>query len=149
MRALFDSWPFWALLAAVFAAATALFAKGGVAGVDPDLATLLRTIVVVLVLAPLLAMTGKLSLPRLPTPALAFLALSGLATGASWICYFRALSLGPVSQVAPVDKLSVVLTALFGVIFLGETLSPWGWAGIALIVVGVLLLLIPAAAMGP
>nr|WP_321574032.1 EamA family transporter [Geminicoccus harenae] len=135
------SWQFWAVLAAFAAALTALFAKLGVSGIDPDLATFLRTAVVILALGLILAATGKWRLDG-PVPARSwvFLVLSGLATGASWVCYFRALQLGEVAKVAPVDKLSVVLVALMGVLFLGERLSAAGWLGVGLIAAGTLLL---------
>jgi transporter family protein len=137
------TWVFWALLSAVFAALTAIFAKLGVQGVDSDLATLLRTVVVLVALSALIALTGKWSNPfALPRRALLFLLLSGLATGASWLCYFRALQLGDAALVAPVDKLSVVLVAVFAVIFLGERPAPRDWAGIAMICTGALLLVL-------
>lgn len=141
-----DSWPLWAALASLFAALTAVLAKLGVKGIDPDLATLLRTLVVAFCLAVLLLALGKLQpgrlvdLPRLSLVALVF---SGLATGASWLCYFRALSLGPVARVASIDKLSVLLVAVFGVLFLGERLAPLGWLGIALMGVGAALVAWP------
>ncbi|QDL91447.1 EamA family transporter [Paroceanicella profunda] len=137
-----QSWQFWAFGAAGFAALTAILAKIGVEGIDSDLATFIRTIVVVLALGALLAVTGKLSLPDpLPGRTLLWLAASGLATGASWLCYFRALKLGEASRVAPVDKLSVVFVAVFAALFLGERLSASGWLGIALITAGALVLL--------
>lgn len=133
-------WLYWALASAGFAAATAILAKVGVQGVDPDLATLIRTLVVVAALAGLLAATGRLVAPSgLSGRNWLFLALSGLATGASWLCYFRALQLGPAAQVAPIDKLSVVLVAIFGVAFLGERLTLPNWAGVALIGAGAIL----------
>lgn len=135
------SWLPWALLSAVFAAMTAILAKVGIANVDSDLATLLRTIVVVIALGSLVVLTGKWQNPmQLSGRSLLFLALSGLATGASWFCYFRALKMGDASRVAPVDKLSVVLVALFAVAFLGERPSPREWFGIALVGAGALLL---------
>jgi transporter family protein len=135
------TWLLWALLSAVFAALTAIFAKVGLEGIDSDYATLLRTVVIVLTLGALIYATGKWQSPwELPSKSVAFLVLSALATGASWLCYFRALKLGPASQVAPVDKLSVVLVALFAVAFLGERPVGREWAGIALIGTGVLLL---------
>ncbi|MGP8263996.1 MAG: EamA family transporter [Rhodoblastus sp.] len=133
------SWIFWALFSAAFAALTAIFAQVGVEGVDSDLATLARTLVVAVALALLLAATGRLHLTALPPRTWTFLVLSGLATGASWLCYFRALKLGEASQVAPIDKLSVVLVALFGAAFLGERLSTVNWLGVALIATGALL----------
>ncbi|NDW04771.1 EamA family transporter [Jiella pacifica] len=131
------AWQFWALLAAVFAALTAILAKVGVSDVPSDLATLLRTFVVVALLAAIVAVTKQWRSPAsLPGRSLVFLALSGLATGASWLCYFRALKLGDAARVAPIDKLSIVLVAIFGVVFLGEKLAPVNWAGIALIALG-------------
>ena len=135
------TWLPWALLSAVFAALTAIFAKVGLDGIDSDYATLLRTVVIVLTLGALIYATGKWQSPwGLPSKSVAFLVLSALATGASWLCYFRALKLGPASQVAPVDKLSVVLVAVFAVAFLGERPVAREWAGIALVAAGVLLL---------
>jgi bacterial/archaeal transporter family protein len=105
-------WQGWALLSAVFAALTAILAKVGVEGVDPDVATFIRTLVIVVILGTLLLVTGQ-KIGAIPARAYLFLTLSGLATGASWLCYFRALSLGDAAQVAPLDKLSVVLVAIF------------------------------------
>ena len=133
------SWLVWALFSAAFAALTAIFAKIGVEGVDSDLATLARTIVVVCLLTLLLAATGRLHPASLSARTLLFLALSGAATGASWLCYFRALKLGDAARVAPIDKLSVVLVAIFGATFLGEKLSTVNWLGVALIAFGALL----------
>jgi bacterial/archaeal transporter family protein len=131
------SWQMWALLSAVFAALTAIFAKVGVAGVNPDVATLVRTVVILVVLSALVAVSRELpSLAAASRRTYAFLILSGLATGASWWCYFRALHVGDASRVAPIDKLSVVLVALFGVGFLGERLAPLNWLGIVLIAAG-------------
>jgi transporter family protein len=136
-----NEWVFWALLSAVFAAATAILAKIGLEGVDSDFATLVRTIVIVFVLGALVYATGKWQDPTaIPRHALLFLTLSGLATGASWVCYFRALKIGEASRVAPIDKLSVLLVAVFAVIFLGERPSLKDWTGIALVGVGVLIL---------
>lgn len=133
------SWQLWAGLAAGFAALTAVLAKLGVAGIDSNLATLLRTAVVLVALALLLLLNGQLqwdSLKGLPRTSLMALVLSGLATGASWLCYFRALELGPVSRVAPIDKLSVVAVALLGTLLLGEQLGLRAWIGVGLIAVG-------------
>lgn len=136
-----SSWFFWAILSAAFAALTAIFAKIGVEGVDSDLATFVRTIIILFVLAGFLWVAGKWSNPfGLPSKTWVFLALSGLATGASWVCYFRALQLGNASKVAPVDKFSVVLVAVFAFAFLGERPSAREWLGIALVTGGVLLL---------
>ena len=135
------SWQFWALLAAVFAALTAIFAKLGVQDIDSDYATFIRTLVVIALLAAILTVSDKWRSPTdIPARAWAFLILSGLATGASWFAYFRALKLGDAARVAPLDKLSIVLVAIFGVIFLGEKLSSLNWLGVVLIAVGALLL---------
>lgn len=134
-------WFFWAVLSACFAALTAIFAKIGVQNVDSDLATLLRTAVILAILAAFVGFTGKWTHPLLlPARTWVFLVLSALATGASWVCYFRALQIGDVSTVAPVDKFSVVLVALFAVMFLGERPSIREWCGIGLVAAGVLLL---------
>jgi len=136
-----SSWQFWAVLSAVFAALTAIFAKIGVEDINSDLATLIRTVIVLVTLALILFATGKLSHPGpVSAKTLIFLLLSGLGTGASWLCYFRALKLGPATLVAPIDKLSVVLVALFGVVFLGERPSLNGWLGIVLIATGAMLI---------
>ena len=136
-----NEWVVWALLSAVFAAATAILAKIGLEGVDSDFATLIRTMVIGLVLGALVYATGKWQNPAaVPGRALMFLTLSGLATGASWVCYFRALKIGAASQVAPIDKLSVLLVAVFAVIFLGERPGMKDWTGIALVGAGVLIL---------
>ncbi|MEO5325914.1 EamA family transporter [Mesorhizobium sp. CC13] len=135
-----ESWQFWAVLSAVFAALTAIFAKVGVENVNSDFATLIRTVVILLVLAGIVTATGQAqALGTISGKTYAFLALSGLATGASWLCYFRALKLGNAAQVAPIDKLSVVLVAVFGAVFLGERLGPANWLGVALIAAGAVL----------
>ena len=134
-------WFYWALLSAVFAAMTAIFAKIGLAGVNSDFATLIRTLVILLVLSAFVYFTGKWSDPfLLGRKTWLFLSLSALATGASWVCYFRALQIGAASKVAPVDKFSVVLVALFAVIFLGERPSLREWLGIMLVTSGVVVL---------
>jgi transporter family protein len=136
-----QGWFFWAVLSACFAALTAIFAKVGIQGVDSDFATLIRTFFIVLALAMFVCYTGKWSDPRsLSARTLTFLGLSALATGASWVCYFRALQLGDASRVAPVDKFSVVLVAVFAFAFLGERPVAREWLGIALVGAGVLLL---------
>ncbi|SFQ50637.1 EamA family transporter [Hymenobacter arizonensis] len=134
-------WIPYALLAALFAALTAIFAKIGIKGVDSDLATAIRT-VVILVLAWGIAFArgATAGLPDLSGRAWLFLVLSGLATGASWLCYFRALKLGPVSKVAPVDKLSVALALVMAFVFLGESISARGLLGAGLILTGTLVL---------
>ena len=135
-----SSWLLWAVLSAIFAAATAIFAKVGVAGLNSDLATLIRTAVVICVLVALVSATGQWQpLNEISTRTWAFLVLSGLGTGASWLCYFRALKLGDAARVAPIDKLSVVFVAVLGVSFLGERLSGVNWAGVALIAAGAVL----------
>lgn len=136
-----SGWLLWALLSACFAALTAIFAKVGIRGVDSDFATLLRTVFILGVLAPFVWLTGKWSNPlSLSAKTVLFLALSALATGASWVCYFRALQLGHASQVAPIDKLSVVLVAVFAYALLGERPAVQEWLGIALVAAGVLLI---------
>ena len=135
------TWQFWALLSAVFAALTAIFAKIGVENINSDFATLIRTVIIVVVLAAIVVGTGQIqSLDTISTRTYVFLTLSALATGASWLCYFRALKMGDAARVAPVDKLSVVMVAVFGVVFLGEKLSGSNWLGILFIGLGVVLL---------
>ncbi|MEW5787649.1 MAG: EamA family transporter [Pseudomonadota bacterium] len=135
------TWFHWALLSAVFAAMTAIFAKLGLQGVDSDLATLIRTAIILVILGLFVVFTGKWSNPlALSGHTWAFLSLSALATGASWVSYFRALQMGEASKVAPIDKLSVVLVAIFAVIFLGERPSLREWLGIALVAGGVIVL---------
>src|SRR5919107_6290530 len=123
------TWLPWALGSAVFAALTAIFAKIGLEGIDSDFATLLRTFVIVAVLGAFVAATGKWRNPfALPSKSVTFLVLSAFATGASWVCYFRALKVGEAAKGAPVDKLSVVLVAGFAVAFLRE--GPVGGGGV-------------------
>ena len=137
---IWSSWQVWAVLSAVFAALTAIMAKIGIADVNSDFATFIRTIVILMTLAVILFATGQFQSPgTIPVRTYLFLTLSGLATGASWICYFRALKIGEAAKVAPIDKLSVVLVAIFGVIFLGEKLSGPNWLGVALIAAGAVL----------
>lgn len=138
-----SAWWFWALLSAVFAALTAIFAKVGVQEIDSDVATFIRTIVILATLGLILLALGKFHSPgEVTARTWVFLVLSGLATGASWICYFRALKVGDASLVAPVDKLSVVLVAVFGVTLLGERLSLLQWSGVALVGAGAVLLVV-------
>jgi len=140
MRSVLAAWQFWALGAAVFAALTAVFAKIGVEDVNSDFATFVRTVVILFALAGLLLATGQWqSLGGVSRRTYLFLVLSGLATGASWLCYFRALKMGDVARVAPIDKLSVVLVALFGAVFLGEKLAAVNWLGVAMIAAGAVL----------
>jgi transporter family protein len=135
-----SSWQFWAVMSAVFAALTAIFAKIGVENINSDFATLIRTIVILITLTFILLATGQFQAPgSVSGRTYLFLVLSGLATGGSWICYFRALKIGQAAQVAPIDKLSVVLVAIFGVIFLGERLTTPNWLGVALIAAGAVL----------
>ena len=134
-------WFYWALLSAVFASLTAIFAKIGLDGVDSDFATLIRTVVILCAIAWFVHYTGKWrDLSSLSSKNWSFLTLSGLATGASWVCYFRALQMGEAAKVAPVDKLSVVLVAIFAVMFLGERPALKDWLGIVLVGVGVVVL---------
>ena len=140
MRSLIAAWQFWAVLAAAFAALTAIFAKVGVAAIAADFATLIRTVVILAVVAALVAATGQWQpLDTIPGRTWLFLVLSGLATGGSWLCYFRALKLGDAARVAPIDKLSVVFVAILAALLLGERLTAAAWAGVALIAAGALL----------
>jgi bacterial/archaeal transporter family protein len=140
-----ESWQLWALLSAVFAALTAIFAKIGVENIGSDLATFIRTVVILLSFLVLLLATGQFATSGPISPRTwTFLILSGLGTGASWLCYFRALKLGPTSMVAPIDKLSVVLVALFAFAFLGERPSATGWMGIGLIAAGAVIIAVKA-----
>jgi transporter family protein len=133
-------WQVWALLAAAFAALTAIFGKVGVEAINSDFATLIRTAVILAITAGIVAATGAWQpLASVSARSWIFLTLSGLATGASWICYYRALKLGPASQVAPIDKLSIVLVAVFAVLFLGERLTARNWLGVVLVAAGALL----------
>lgn len=135
------NWFFWAAMSAVFAALTAIFAKIGLRDVDADFATLIRTAIIVVVLAAFVWFAGKWSDPfALPRNTWVFLGLSALATGASWVCYFRALQMGEASKVAPVDKLSVVLVAIFALFFLQERPTARDWSGIGLVTLGIVIL---------
>jgi transporter family protein len=130
----------WAFASAGFAALTAIFGKIGVAGVSSDLATLIRTVVIAPVLAAIVLFTGQLRSPgSLSGKTWTFLVLSGLATGASWVCYYRALKLGDAARVAPIDKLSVVFVALIATLALGERLALRNWIGVGLVALGALL----------
>lgn len=140
------TWFTWSLLSALFAAATAILAKIGVAGVDANLATAVRTSVVVL-FAWLLAFTTRpqTGFEALSNKAWLFLSLSGLATGLSWLCYFHALQVGPASRVAPIDKLSVALVIVFAALFLGERLTWAKGVGGLLIVAGAITIALETA----
>jgi transporter family protein len=134
------TWQTWALLSAAFAALTAIFAKVGVENINSDFATLVRTLVILAIVAGIVLIGGHWQpLGSVSPRTYAFLMLSGAATGLSWLCYFRALKLGEASRVAPIDKLSVVLVALFGALFLSERLSVRNWLGVAMIGAGALL----------
>ena len=136
-----DGWLYWALLSAIFAALTAIFTKVGLKEVDPDYATLIPTFVIAIVIAAYVYFTDKWNNPfGLRPRTLSFLTLSGLATAASWVCYFRALKSGAAAKVVPVDKLSVVVVAIFAFVFLGERPSIREWLGIFLVGIGVVLL---------
>lgn len=134
------SWQGWALASAAFAALTAIFAKIGVENVNSDFATLVRTLVILVTVAVILKVTGHWQSPSSVSPrTYLFLVLSGLATGLSWLCYFRALQIGRAGAVAPIDKLSVVLVAVFAAVFLGERLPLVGWLGVVMIGLGAVL----------
>lgn len=140
MKNLLLSWVFWALLSAGFAALTAIFAKVGIENVNSDFATLVRTVVILLAAALIVFAAGNWQQPStVSAKTWLFLVLSGAATGASWICYFRALKLGDAARVAPIDKLSVVFVSLFAVLFLGERLAMPNWLGVILIACGAVL----------
>lgn len=135
------SWFYWALASAFFAALTAVFAKVGLKGIDSDFATFIRTLVIIAALALFLTYTGKWQgVEGFSGKNWAFMILSGLATGASWLAYFKALQLGEASKVAPVDKFSIVLVTVMAVLFLKERPSAQEWLGIGLITAGVLVL---------
>src|SRR3954471_9389632 len=140
MKSLLSAWQFWALLSAGFAALTAIFAKVGIENVNSDFATFIRTVVILGVIAAILTASGEWQpFSGVSGRTYLFLVLSGFATGASWLCYFRALKIGDAARVAPIDKLSVVLVAVFGAVFLGEKLSGIHWAGVMLIAAGAVL----------
>jgi transporter family protein len=137
MKSLFTAWQFWAAMSAVFAALTAIFGKIGVQEINSDFATLIRTVIILAVIALIVLASGAWQpLSGIGRKTYFFLTLSALATGASWLCYYRALKLGPASGVAPIDKMSVLLVALFAVLFLGEQLKWQNWLGIVLIALG-------------
>jgi transporter family protein len=134
-------WLTFALLSAAFAGLTAVTAKAGLAGIDPDFALLLRVLLIAVLLAPMVVLTGKWSSPSaIPPRSLAFLALSAVATGASWLCYFRALQLGTVAQVSTIDKLSLAFAVVLAFLFLRERPSTQEWLGTLLVVLGALVM---------
>ena len=134
------TWQSWAFLSAVFAALTAIFAKVGVSDINSDMATLIRTVIILCVLALIVLTTGQWQqLSGITSRTWLFLTLSALATGASWVCYFRALKIGDAARVAPVDKFSIILVAVFGVLILGERLSAANWLGVGLCTAGIVL----------
>ena len=136
-----NGWFYWAILSAVFPALTTIFAKIGIQGINSDFATLIRTAIILVVLSAFVAYAGKWANPfELSSKTWLFLGLSGLATGASWVCYFRALQIGDASNVAPVDKLSLVLVTVFAFAFFGERPSFREWSGVVMVTGGVLLL---------
>ena len=136
-----NAWLYWALASAFFAALTAIFAKLGLQGIESDFGTFIRTLVIIAALAAFLSYTGKWQrVGGFSGRNWAFLILSGLATGASWLAYFKALQMGEASKVAPVDKFSIVLVALMAVVFLKERPAAQEWLGIAMIAGGVLVL---------
>lgn len=139
------TWQLWALLSAFFAALTAIFAKIGVEGINSDLATLIRTGVILAIAAAIVAATGAWQpVSSISNRTWLFLVLSGTATGLSWLCYFRAMQIGDAARVAPIDKLSVVLVAVFAVVFLREKLSGLNWLGVVLIASGAVLVAVRA-----
>jgi len=140
MKMVLSSWVPWAILSAAFAALTAVFGKVGVEGINSHFATFLRTVIILPMLGIVVALGGAWQPVNAIAPKTAgFLALSAIATGLSWLCYYRALQIGPVSGVASIDKMSVLLATLFAVSFLGERLALRNWIGIGLVVVGLIL----------
>jgi len=130
------TWLVWALLSATFAAMTAILAKLGVTGINSNLATAIRTSVVVVFTWLIVGVSGSRGIEVIPARSWGWLILSGIATGLSWLCYFRALQLGPASRVAPIDKLSVVLVIVFAALFLGERITPAKALGVLLMAAG-------------
>ena len=138
-----SSWIFWAVLSAIFAALTTLFAKVGIQGVDSDLATLIRTAIVLILLTLFVYFTGKWANPfNLSKYNWLFLALSGFATGASWVCFYRALQIGEASKVLVIDKFSIVIVAILALVFLGEKPLFKHWLGIALVACGLIVIVL-------
>jgi transporter family protein len=136
----FNTWLPWAVMSAVFAALTAIFAKVGVQNIDSTAATFIRTVIVALILGAIVGVREIMPSPNaISAKTYFFLGVSALATGASWVCYFRALQLGDAARVAPIDKFSVILVAIFGSLLLGEHLSALNWFGIVLTAAGLIL----------
>jgi transporter family protein len=136
-----SSWIFWAFLSAIFAALTTILAKVGIQGINSDLATLIRTAIVLLLLSLFVHLTGKWSNPfNLSQHNWLFLGLSGLATGASWLCFYRALQIGEASKVLVIDKFSIVIVAILAFIFLGEKPLIKDWLGMVLVASGLILI---------
>ena len=134
------NWFLWALLSAFFAGLTAVLAKVGVQQIDSNMATAIRTVVILIFAWAVALVTKNAPYSAIGKRTWIFLILSGIATGLSWLCYFRALQLGEASQVAPVDKLSVILVPIFAVLFLKEDLHWQSWCGIGLVALGVVIL---------
>lgn len=136
----FESWKIFALGSAFFAGLTAVLAKIGVKNIPSNFATWIRTVVILVFLSFFILARGEWRDPlALDRKSVAFLVLSGLATGLSWLLYYRALQVGPASLVSPIDKLSLVFAVLLSVLFLGERLGPYQWAGVSLMTMGALL----------
>ena len=138
---LLSSWQIYALGSAFFAGLTVLFGKIGVMNINSNLATFIRTIVIIVMIAGILCWRNEWQRPQaIDAKTWIFLILSGIATGLSWLCYYRAIQLGPISKVAPVDKLSVALAIIFGIIFLGEKLTWQVLLGGGLVVIGAVII---------
>lgn len=136
-----SSWIFWAALSAVFAALTTIFAKVGIQNVDSDMATLIRTAIVLIFLLAFTYFSGKITNNfSFTNRTWIFLGLSGLATCGSWICFYRALQIGNASKVLVIDKFSIILVAIFAALFLGEEILGKDWIGLALVTVGLIVL---------
>jgi transporter family protein len=135
------TWVFWAILSAVFAAGTALLAKVGVEHIDSNLATAIRTTVILMFAWTIaLSLNAHRGMPEISRRSWVVLVLSGLCTGCSWLCYFRALQIGPVSGVAPIDKLSVAIVIVAGWLFFGESMTPAKIVGGVLVTAGALVI---------
>jgi transporter family protein len=138
-----NSWIFWAFLSAIFASLTTIFAKVGIQSVDSDLATLIRTAIIFLLLALFIQFSGKWTNPlNISKNTWIFLTLSGMATGASWLCFYRALQIGDASKVLVIDKFSIVIVAILAFVFLGEKPLVKDWLGILLVASGLILIAI-------